>query len=99
MKCPFSDCKFEASSLGVLKQHVVRAHVARSMSKCPFCDRPFSDAEGLRKHCQFARDLNHALLYFFLKPPRSKSSMWREFRVAVLKSLREGGVAIPCRTS
>jgi hypothetical protein len=66
------------------------------MSSCPFCNESFSNSEGLRKHCQFNPDPRHALLYFFLKPPRSKSRMWKEFRGEVFKLLKEGGVAIPC---
>ena len=94
-KCPFKNCSYEAKSLTFLKLHVRSKHFIEALSICPVCQRECKNNDGLRIHCAFNfNDINHALLFYFLKSSRNISPEWKKIRHKVYRALRGGKLKI-----
>jgi len=94
-KCPFENCNYETTSLTSLKRHVKRKHFIERLSVCPVCKRECRSNDGLRIHCAFNfDDVNHALLFYFLKSSRKISLGWRRVRHKVYRALQRGKLKI-----
>ena len=94
-KCPFAGCDHEAKSLTSLKLHVRSKHFIEALSVCPFCGTTCKNNDGLRIHCAFKfNDINHALLFYFLKSSRNISPEWKKIRHKVYRALKSGRIKI-----
>ena len=92
-KCPFIGCDYEAKSLTSLKNHVKSKHFIEALFVCPFCGTICKNNDGLRIHSAFHfDDLNHALLFYFLKSSRNISPEWKKVRQKVYRALRRGRI-------
>jgi hypothetical protein len=94
-KCPFENCSYFAKSLTSLKLHVKSKHFIESFFICPFCKTVCKNNDGLRIHCAFHfDDINHALLFYFLKSSRNISPEWKKVRHKVYRALKASRIKI-----